>query len=256
MKTLFGFAFLILVVFAPSSYSKSITIGVENINYYPLYAYDESVDVFTGYVPELFDTFGELYGYQITYKALPIKRLYKMFYSGEIDAKFPDSDLWNQESRLDYSISYSTPIIELEEVMFVQPKDKELKLDGFRKLGVVSGMTPWKLFPVIETGQVKVLEAENPELLLEMVFKGRVQGVVMDRSVGSFLLSQMDDGLNLAINTWLLESEGGSYHLSNINNPELIADFNAFLSTHAYQVRKIQIKYGISNQPLGVNSVQ
>ncbi|MGY3569584.1 hypothetical protein [Vibrio paucivorans] len=241
-----SFALLLLALISPHSHSKSITIGIENINYYPLYAYDETADAFTGYVPELFDTFGQAYGYRVTYIALPINRLYKMFYGGEIDAKFPDSDLWNVDSRKGYSISYSSSIIELQEVMFVQQKDKELRLSDFNRLGIVRGMTPWKLFPVIESGQVSVLEANSPESLLEMVFKGRVQGVVMDRNVGQFLLLQMDRTISLNINTKLLESEGGSYHLSSINDPDLIADFNEYLITHAHHVLKLQARYGIN----------
>ena len=237
---------LLLSVLLPlNGYAKSITIGIENINYYPLYAYDKSMDSYSGYVPELLNNFGQAYGYKVDYLALPINRLYKKFYSGEIDAKFPDSDLWNTESRVGYQINYSTPVIELEEVMYVQQKDKNLRLANFNKLGIVRGMTPWKLSEEIESGQLKVLEADNPELLLEMVFKGRVQGVVMDRSVGQFLLSQMDQSISLDVNTWLLESDGGSYHLSNINNPSLISDFNQYLITHAEQVSQLQAKYGI-----------
>ncbi len=233
--------------FASSSITatKSITIGIENINYYPLYAHNETEGTYTGYVPELLSQFGDAYGYQVTYKALPIKRLYKMFYSGEVDAKFPDSNLWNLDSRAGRPITYSLPVIELEEVMFVQPQDKQLKLNSFNKLGIIRGVTPWKLSSAIESGQIKVVEADNPERLLEMVFKGRVQGVIMDQNVGRFLLSQMDDNISLAINTRLLESEGGSYHLSNINNPDIIRDFNDYLSTYSSEVKALQEKYGI-----------
>ena len=72
--------------------ADEILMGVEDIEYFPFYAKREGK--YVGFAREVFDKFGKQYGHTITYKALPVKRLYGEFINGRVDLKFPDNPYW------------------------------------------------------------------------------------------------------------------------------------------------------------------
>ena len=244
---LFVISLVFSLLFAGQACARTIKIGVEDINYYPLYHFDSVSKRYSGYARDLLDGFGKEYGYEFEYHGMPIKRLYEHFFNGDVDVKFPDSPLWNHSARVGRAVRYSRPVIELKEVMFVRPENDQMQIQYFTQLGIIRGVTPWKLMPLIESGQVQVTEASRPEALLKMVYLGRVQGAIMDLAIGEHLMSIMPEKIRLLPNQSLLESQDGYFHLSSIHYPELVADFDRYLVSRAKHIKALGMKYGLKS---------
>ncbi len=227
-----------------------IRIGVEDVNYYPLYAFDRAGETYTGYARELLDAFASKYHYTFEYHGLPIKRLFKKYFRNEVDVKFPDSPKWKKSQKEKYRIHYTLSVIQFKEVMFVNFTNKNIKLVDFNNLGIVRGFTPWKFLSLINSGQMKVTESSKPESLLKMVSTGRVQGAMLDENVGRYLIKKMGGGLPLTVNPNLMDISEGNFYLSSIHYPELVDQFNEFMTMESELIRELQEKYGIEKYSL------
>ena len=81
---------LILLVAAFASHAQTFVIGVEDIDYYPLYAYKDGK--YQGVAKDILDKFASSKGYTFEYKPFPVIRLTKYFVEGQVDLKFPDKN--------------------------------------------------------------------------------------------------------------------------------------------------------------------
>lgn len=87
---------------------QKIHLGVEDINYYPLYGTydgeDKKTGKFNGLIEELFNLYNKSQKeFELIYEARPIKRLYEEFLGNNstLDALFPDNPYWAPELKKD-----------------------------------------------------------------------------------------------------------------------------------------------------------
>ncbi|UUZ54518.1 hypothetical protein LP419_40440 [Massilia sp. H-1] len=62
---------------------RQLTIGVEDLRYYPLHSSNNG-SVFSGYARDVLDAFAKQQGYSFRYVPLPINRLYVAFLEGAL----------------------------------------------------------------------------------------------------------------------------------------------------------------------------
>ncbi|WP_394145639.1 substrate-binding periplasmic protein [Vibrio atypicus] len=225
--------------------AKEIKVGVDTFDYFPLHSFDAKSEQYKGYARELLDLFSEKYGYTFTYVPLPRSRMYKMYFSQQIDAVFPDNPKWSFDQKIDKPVLYTSPVNYLREVMFVHQEKKAMQFNDLKKLGVIQGTLPWKLSPAIDSGRIQVIEAQDPYTLLDLVEKGRIDGAVLDLDIGRSLLYVLKLDLTITFNVNILKTQAETYHLSTILKPELIDQFEEFSVKYQYEINELKYKYDI-----------
>ena len=88
-----------------------LIVGVEQVDYLPHYGQDNR-NQYTGFARELFDAFAQHSGYQLLYKPLPVKRLYRAFLTDlSVDFKYPDHPQWKSALKKSQPPFYSDPVV-------------------------------------------------------------------------------------------------------------------------------------------------
>lgn len=221
---------------------RRIVVGVEELNYYPVYAVVDGG--FAGAAREILDSFARARGIHIEYRPLPVKRLYAELLNGGIDFKFPDNPGWMAESKMGHSVTYSAPIIAFIDGVMVTPSSLGLGLDSIKLLGTVSGFTPYAWLDRIASGQVQLRENPKFDLLLRQATIKRVDGAYVNVAVANHMLERALAMPNALTFDASLPHSRDYYMASTTTRPEIIAEFNEWLAANADFVNTIKANYG------------
>lgn len=217
-------------------------IGVEQVDYYPIYSAVPPENQYRGYARDLLDLFAARENLHFTYVVLPVRRLAHTYWSGRLDLVFPDNPRW-ETAHKPANVTYSQPVLEFQDVMLVLPERRGQARERFQRLGFVRGFTPWKFQDDIAAGRVVIKEAPNPEGLIRMAFAGYIDAANMARQVAHFHLKRQGHEGALVVEPNLLPLSNSYYHLSSLRHPELILRFNAFLQREQQAVAALKAKY-------------
>jgi ABC-type amino acid transport substrate-binding protein len=217
-------------------------VGVEAVDYYPIYSAVPPDNHYRGYARELLDLFAARENLRLTYVALPVRRLLHAYRAGQVDLVFPDNPRWETKDK-PAGIRYSQPVLQFQDAMLVLPKRLGQPRASFRKLGFVRGFTPWKFQDDIAAGRVSIHESPNPEGLIRMTLAGYIDAANMARQVARFHLKRLGRPDSLMVEPILLPLRDSYYHLSSIRHPELIQRFDAFLLREQQAVQALKDKY-------------
>ncbi|MGF6694406.1 polar amino acid transport system substrate-binding protein [Metapseudomonas resinovorans] len=219
-------------------------IGVELVDYYPIYSAVAPDYPYRGYARDLLDLFAARENLHFTYVALPVRRLFHAYLTGRLDLVFPDNPRWETAHKPSH-IAYSQPVLQFQDVMLVLPERKGQPRENFHRLGFVRGFTPWKFQDDIAAGRVVIEEAPNPEGLIHMVLAGHIDAANMAQQVAHFHLKREGRANDLVVEPGLLPLRDSFYHLSSIRHPELIHRFDAFLQREQQAIQALKAKYGL-----------
>jgi len=225
--------------------SESFVVGVEAVNYEP-YFNNKANGEYYGAARDLLDLFAETQGYTFEYKVLPVKRLFSDFIRSQtLDFKFPDNPKWRPELKTSISITYSDLVFIDKSAIMVLPTHKAMQPSELKKLGTILGFTPWPFMEKINQGQIRLAENRSFTGLIKQTLTGRVDGAFINTVVARYALKHtfnqpkalvIADNLPLAI---------GEFYLSSIQHPQIIAEFNQFLSEQAAAVDAIKTDFEI-----------
>lgn len=219
--------------------AQSYTVGVEEPDLIP---YSQTVGkVYSGLLKDIMEEFSKSSGLKFTYKPLPIKRLYAHFYDGKLDLKLPSNAYWQSDikKKRGLKIIYSDPVIGFVDGLFTA-KNK-VSVDQVKKIGVISGFTPWDYLDHISSGKIKTIEARNLEALLGQVSLGRVDGAYINVAMGNHFLKSNPSLNTISFNKDLPHSKN-SYHLSSIKHANVIEQFNKFMKSNSPFMDKVRSK--------------
>lgn len=240
VQILVSFALVLSLSFA--AFAQSYTVGVENIDYYPIYSGFDGE--YKGYAREVLDAFAAAKGYTFTYKPLPIKRLFQSYLADkELDFKFPDNPYWSAEMREGLDVVYSEPVVDYIDGVLVKPENKGNPLDAFKTLGIIAGFTAWEFLDRIKAGQVVTDESGEYEKLLEKAIRGRVDGAYSSVAVALYQLREVLKQPEALVFDPSLPHTRSAYLLSSVKHHAVIAEFNKFLAENAAQVMELKQKY-------------
>ncbi|MDH4564872.1 ABC transporter substrate-binding protein [Pseudomonas sp. BN411] len=228
--------------FGHASQPAEYRIGVEQVDYYPIFSAAPPDYQYRGYARDLLDLFAEREHLHFTYVALPVRRLFHAYWSGQLDLVFPDNPRWDVAQK-PAGITYSQPVLQFQDVMLVLPERNGNPRETFGRLGFVRGFTPWKFQDDIAAGRVTIKEAPNPEGLIHMALAGYIDAANMARQVAHFHLKNLGREQGLVVEPKLLPISDSYYHLSSIRHPGLIKRFNAFLQRDQAAVQAMKAKY-------------
>ncbi len=217
---------------------RDVVVGVEELDYAPIYAWRGGA--YGGAARDILDAFAADRGWHLTYRALPIKRLFAELVSGGIDLKFPDSPKWATEAKGGAAITYSRPVIDHIDGVMVLPAHLGQTI---RILGTVAGFTPLAWQDRIKSGEV-VLK-QNPRLnqLVHQALLQRIDGAYASVAVVNRALATEFDAPGALVFDPSLPHTRSSYLLSSGKRPDLIADFDAWLAGNADRVKAIKARW-------------
>lgn len=226
---------------APKVQAAHFVVGVQELDYFPIYATDASGQ-YVGYARELLDLFASHSAHRFEYRVLPVKRLVNDYVLGRMDFMFPDNPRWDAEAKKALAVSYSAPAVTFQDAVMVLPDRRGRPIQS---LGTVRGFTPWKFMAQVQGGHLKLQEATGPRNLINMALAQRVDGINVARQVAEFHLKDMGRPAALVADANLLPSTDSQYLLSSIQHPEVIRQFDQFLHTHQAAVNALKLKYGL-----------
>lgn len=221
---------------------RAFVVGVEELDYFPAYAVQKGE--YVGAAREILDAFAQAKGYTLTYRPLPIKRLYAELLSGGIDFKFPDNPSWAPDAKQGQRVVYSTPVIGYIDGVLVRPDSLGRGVDAVRTLGTVSGFTPFAWLDAIRDGRVQIKENPRMDLLLKQVTMERLDGAYASVAVANYQLESMLGMPGALVFDPSLPHSRDFYRLSTLAHPQVIAEFNAWLAANAGLVKTIKERLG------------
>jgi hypothetical protein len=239
---------LLVIAVSPASMicaqEKIFVIGVENIEYYPLYAYRDGK--YIGYSREILDAFAKEQGYTFKYKPLPVLRLFKRFLEEQtLDLKYPDNEYWQAEMREGNTIHYSEPVIDYIDGVVVLPENKGKGVEHLKHLGVVLGFTAWEYLEDIEAGRIKQEGCTNYISMLEITKRKRIDGAYGNIDIAKYHLENTMKQPDALVFDPDLPYTKSSYRLSSIKYPEVIQEFSTWLIEHKEFVENLKAKYKV-----------
>jgi hypothetical protein len=233
---------LFLAVLLQTAYSKDYVIGVEDVNYFPIYNNDNGQ--YKGYARDLFDKFAKDSGHNFTYNILPVNRLFKALAEGQVDFKFPDNEHWQKDAKQGVSVSYTNGVFTNIDGCYVLKENLGNKLENIKTLGTLLGFTPWPYFDNIQKGAITL--SHNPNLvgLISQGTLKRIDCVYLSGYVIESYLKQENKIGALVFNKNLPYSKD-EYKLSTTKEVSVINAFNEWLSKNQEFVNSLKAKYGI-----------
>lgn len=238
-------ALLCLLLGSPGARGSDFSVGVEAIDFYPIY--DGTSAHYRGYGRDVLDHFASKYGYRFHYVHLPVKRLYRNFLTtNELDFKFPDNPLWQREMRKDKALTYSETVYQAVEGLFVLPANRDKSLAQLATIATVRGFDAWPYKADIANGVIDLQFANTQDSLLALARQGRVGGIFYEASALNWHQYTHDTPADerLVLNERLPHYRP-QFFLSTRTQPQVIAQFNQFLQDEANLLQRLKAKYGL-----------
>lgn len=244
---LFGLAMGALILgLAGNARSETFTIGVENIEYYPAYSFEDGE--YKGFARALLDAFAKDRGHNFDYRPLPVGRLYSTFLQGDLDFKFPDNATWAGDQKAGKTVIYSDRVFAYVDGVSVLSAQKGRPADTVKSLGIVRGFTAWDWLDRIKAGTLTLHENSSFRSLLLTTIAGRNEGAFGNIDVIHYQLEKIGQPGALVFDPGLPHTKG-YYHLSSMKHPALLSDFNAWMAANTNLLIRLKADYGIEKLP-------
>lgn len=224
----------------------SYTVVVQDYAALPPYSRYENGE-YTGFNRDLLDLFAESRGYDFEYVAYPVKRLFFEFVEGAGDLKYPDNANWALHIKGDAEIHYSDAVVVYVNGVLVPPSDVGDGVDAIKKLGLVAGWTPIGFQEQIADGTVALYENNSYAGLLKQAIAGRIDGAYSNVATSRYYLKHELERPDALVFDETLPHVRSARVLSSIKHPHLIEEFNAFLQTHADEIRELKLQYAVED---------
>jgi hypothetical protein len=246
---------LFAILFASGASAESYLIGVENLPFAPHYSIDQQGH-YQGFARELFDQFAAYSGVQLSYQPLPVHRLLPALLQGEVDFKYPDSDKWAQAQKAGKDLHYSQAVVDYVDGVLVAPQRQGQALEQLKRLGMVSGWTPWGYQQGIEAGQIQPSYSDDLRKMIQQTLKKDTDGAYFNVVVATHYLDNIRARPGALVFDPKLPHTRGNFHLSTLRHPAVLQRFDRFLLERQAEVAALKDKYrveaNLDSQYLGV----
>lgn len=226
---------LTLALTITSTQADTFSVGVEVLDYSPFYS--GKGRAYNGMSREILDAYSSDKGHSFSYAPTKIEKLYDNYFTGVVDFKFPDNPNWKADKKKGKDIIYSSPVI-ITKVGVIVLKGNEAAT--LKKVGTVTGFTPWSLLGDIKAGKLKLVKATAMRKLLKMLSTGKIDGIYGSIDVVNFHSKKL--GKEFKFSNKYTPSED-KFHFSSFSKKNVIKDFNAWLEANKSKVQSIKDKY-------------
>ncbi len=243
MKILFFLASILWVGVAFAA-DKPLVVGVEEQDYLPNYGWKDGV--YLGVGADILTAFAADQGYKVTFRPLPIRRLYAETLNGAVDLKFPDSPEWGSDFKKGMQLTYSTPVLGFVDGVLVKSDRLGRDISKIRTLGTMGGFTvsnEWR--SRIAAGAVDLKENSRMDQLLRQVIVDRVDGAYVSIAAALYVADKVLGQKGVLAFDSSLPFQRGNYLASSVSHPEIIQQFNHWMAEHPDQIKAIKTHWGV-----------
>lgn len=246
-KTIF---FIFITLISISAFAKkTYTIGVQNFETYHPYSEFKN-NRYCGFNREVLDLFAKTEGFKFEYKARPIKRLHAEFVVGNFDFKYPDSNKWALDIKVNHKIYYSQTVVNYKDGLIVKKKNIGKPLTRLKNISLINGFTPAQQYAKArQSGSLNFIYTVGYKRLLELVSENRVDGAYFNIAVSKHHISHSQGEKSDLIFDDTLPYIKSGRSLSSIKHPDLILKFDKFLIDYKPQIDGLKIHYNIIETP-------
>ena len=235
--------FFLGVLFTQSAVADSFVIGVEDNRYLPHYSYENGQ--YVGFGRDVLDAFFSQTEHTIQYQALPVARLFSTFIAGGVDFKYPDNEIWSAKDKSHIKIFYSDPVVNYIDGVSVVPDRLNQPIDDIKIIGTVRGFSAWDWQDRIDARQLVLSENSSTEKLIQQAITGRIHGAYANIDVIQYILKHQFDETQKLIFDNSLPHTKSNYRLSSQKHPEVIQEFNRWLSENTTLMEDLKSKHQI-----------
>lgn len=230
---------------AGNNAAVELRIGVQQLDYYP--HFDFSAGQKRGYFVELMRLFARSHSYQIRFVPLPVKRLYQELDNG-LDLVYPDNPAWPNELPMMQKV-FSDPVVFSLGSSMVRPEKAHYQLSDVQTVAFIHGYTPTKWLAASRQFRFEMVDVADTGAALGLVLKGRVDATPVELNVANAWLARQQQPGALVVAQQLPFTQL-PFLLSTVNRPELIEQFNQFLSVHAAEIAALKKRFALQeNRP-------
>ncbi len=236
---------LALLMAATLARGETLRVGIEQHDYYPYYR-ATSDNPAEGYCLDLLEAFARHEGLDLELEPLPLNRLYRNLLDEQsLDLLFPDNPSWARQAKAGHQLYYSEAAIQIVDGTLVLAGRRGQGLGQIHQLGTVRGFTAQAWQPLLDKGEVSLVETQDIHSLIRMVARGRLDALYANPQVVRYQLGQLGmagDYLQLDQQLPLIYT---SFHLSSARRPDLIKRFDDFLLQEQDNVQRLKARYGL-----------
>lgn len=243
----------LLLILPATGYADEKTIyriGVENIDYYPHYAFGFQKPSFA---QELIERFFDDHSADVIFISLPLKRFNQWYGKDDIDFKYPDNRDWRQDEQIKRPVIYSTEVVRLTAGTTVPFNKLGIKRDNIKRLGTILGFYPTLYKDRVDAGYTTIINDPSVLSVIRMSMNGIVDGTNLDYSVINHHLKSLGKAKALLMDKSLPHMTFG-FHLSTLKHPDMIARFNQFYADNQALIKRLKAKYHIIDDPFDLSS--
>ncbi len=228
-----------------SADDKVYLVGVEDVDYFPLFSFNKSGVIRPSFAQELLQTFFEFHSIKFKFVPLPVKRFDKWYLEHNIDFKFPDNFRWRNDQSNKLGITFSEPIISLTAGTYVLKKNKDINRRDVDSIVTIRGFHPSLWLREISKNKVTLYEESTPLAIVRHLLTGNSIATNIDLNVINTNLRKLNKEGEVVLAEGIFH-EQYAYHFSSIRYPEIITKFNQFLIQNKALVDEIKAKYYLS----------
>lgn len=250
-KTRYLCVLLFLAVASSLSFAqaKEFIIGVEDIDYYPLYDFSINNRERESFTKELLSTFFRTHGYQFKFVALPIKRFDKWYEDDGIDFKYPDSPRWRNRITKKLDLTFSQPVLQLTAGSYVLKKNQNRSRNSVKRLGIMFGFFPTLWYDKLQNGTLEKFEAHSSFSLVKHLLHGNVDVIDADNNVINYNLKKLQKNEDEIVLNQHIKHVRYAHHFSTIKHVKIMQEFDDFMVNQSELVANIKKKYNIVEAP-------
>ncbi|MFC5695729.1 substrate-binding periplasmic protein [Pseudomonas sp. GCM10022186] len=224
--------------------AQTYVVGVEKQSFQPHYWVSDEGQ-YQGFARDLLDLFARNSGLDIQYLPLPVNQLTRHLLNSSVDFKYPDNPNWAPDLKGDKPIAYSAPVVEYVDGVLVAPKRQGSGVDQLGRLAVVDGWTPWAYEARIEAGQTEVVRSADLGQMIKQAMKQQADGAYYNVVVATYYLDNIRARPGALVFDPKLPHTRGTFNLSSLKHPELVARFDRFLAEHRQEVDALKARYQV-----------
>ncbi|MBT0587373.1 hypothetical protein [Alteromonas oceanisediminis] len=224
----------------PTIVSKTYLVGVEDLEYYPLYTSHEKYPD-KGLLITLIKEFARQNSLDFEFIALPIGRFSAWFESDNIDFRLPDNPHWHSD---DAGLIFSKSILSLRTATVVLDSRKDWKLNQFTRIGTLHGFVPsphWQAR--INNGALEIKSDSSMMMLVRMLYSDTVEGLDLDISVVKHYADKLGQDTEKLALAKKVKSPRLGYSMSTKHYPEVLTALNQFVDGRRDLIEELQKKY-------------
>jgi hypothetical protein len=140
--------------------------------------------------------------------------------------------------------------------VLVAPPRQGQALEQLKRLGMVSGWTPWGYQQGIEAGQIQLTYSDDLRKMIRQTLKKDTDGAYFNVVVATHYLDNIRARPGALVFDPKLPHTRGNFHLSTLRHPAVLQRFDRFLLERQAEVAALKDKYrveaNLDSQYLGV----